>query len=79
MLICLWLISAFCWPCLPRRQGKDIVLRFMIEYSSSFRDFYSPLGNNNNRSILYMRIFFLKMIFWLVLKLEISYIVIIIS
>jgi hypothetical protein len=37
--------------------GKDIVLRFIIEYSS-FRDFYRPLGNNNNnRSIFYMRIF----------------------
>jgi hypothetical protein len=28
-------------------QGKDIVLRFIIEYSS-LRDFYRPLGNNNN-------------------------------
>jgi hypothetical protein len=25
-------------------QGKDIVFRFIIEYSS-FRDFYRPLGN----------------------------------
>jgi hypothetical protein len=36
-------------------QGKkDIVFRFIIEYSS-LRDFYWPLGNNNNnnnRSIL---------------------------
>ncbi len=33
-------------------QGKeDIVFRFIIEYSS-LRDFYRPLGNNNNRSIL---------------------------
>ncbi len=31
-------------------QGKDIVFRFTIEYSS-LRDFYRPLGNNNNRSI----------------------------
>ncbi len=31
-------------------QGKDIVFRFIIEYSS-LRDFYRPLGNNNNRSI----------------------------
>ncbi len=41
------------WPCLPRQayRGKDIVvLRFIIEYSS-LRDFYRPLGNNNNRSI----------------------------
>jgi hypothetical protein len=31
---------------------KDIVFRFIIEYSSSLRDFYRPLlGNNNNRSI----------------------------
>ncbi len=29
--------------------GKDIVFRFIIEYSS-LRDF-APLGNNNNRSI----------------------------
>jgi hypothetical protein len=27
-------------------QGKDIVFRFIIEYSS-LRDFYRPLGNNN--------------------------------
>jgi hypothetical protein len=26
-------------------QGKDIVFRFIIEYSSSLRDFYRPLGN----------------------------------
>jgi hypothetical protein len=25
--------------------GKDIVFRFIIEYSSSLRDFYKPLGN----------------------------------
>jgi hypothetical protein len=31
-------------------QGKDIVFRFIIEYSS-FRDFYRPLDSNNNRSI----------------------------
>jgi hypothetical protein len=54
------------WPCLPQgkaRQGKDIVSRFIIEYSS-LMDF-GPLGNNNNnnnnnnnRSIFYyMRIF----------------------
>jgi hypothetical protein len=30
-------------------QGKDIVFRFIIEYSR-LRDFYRPLGNNN-RSI----------------------------
>jgi hypothetical protein len=33
-------------------QGKkDIVFQFIIEYNSSLRDFYRPLGNNNNRSI----------------------------
>jgi hypothetical protein len=26
-------------------QGKDIIFRFIIEYSS-LRDFYRPLGNN---------------------------------
>jgi hypothetical protein len=51
-------------------QGQDIVFRFIIEYSS-LRDFYRPLGNNN-RSICIWG--FLKDgIFWLVLKLEISY------
>ncbi len=41
-------------------QGKDIIVfRFIIEYYSSLRDFYRPLGNNNNnRSIyFYMRTF----------------------
>ncbi len=28
-------------------EGKDIVFRFTIEYSS-LRDFYRPLGNNNS-------------------------------
>jgi hypothetical protein len=32
-------------------QGKDIVFRFIIEYSS-LRDFFRPLLGNNNRSIL---------------------------
>jgi hypothetical protein len=51
-------------------QGKDIVFRFIIEYSS-LRDFYRPLPGNN-RSIFIWG--FLKDdIFWLVLKLEISY------
>jgi hypothetical protein len=31
-------------------RGKHVVFRFIIEYSS-LRDFYRPLGNNNNRSI----------------------------
>ncbi len=30
-------------------HGKDIVFRFIIEYSS-LRDFYRPLGNNNNNN-----------------------------
>jgi len=51
------------------------VLRFIIEYSS-LRDF-GPLGNNIILGLyFYMRIF-KKMIFWLVLKLEITYRVII--
>jgi hypothetical protein len=43
---------------LPPRQRILCVFRFIIEYSS-LRDFYRPLGNNNNnRSIyFYMRIF----------------------
>jgi hypothetical protein len=54
-------------------QGKqDIVFRFTIEYSS-LRNFYRPLGN---RSILIQGLLE-KMIFRLVLKLEISYRVII--
>ncbi len=32
-------------------QGKDIVLRFIIEYSS-LKDFYRPLVGYNNSSIL---------------------------
>jgi hypothetical protein len=35
--------------CLPTSQGKDIVFRFIIEYSS-LRDFYRPLGHNNNNN-----------------------------
>ncbi len=46
--------------------GKDIVFRFVIEYSS-LRDF----GPEAIGLFLYED--FLKMIFWLVLKLEISY------
>ncbi len=49
------------------------MFRLIIEYCS-LRDFW-PLGNN--RSVFYVRIFE-KMIFWLVLKLEINYRVIII-
>jgi len=48
-------------------RGKDIVFRFIIEYSS-LMDFglYVVKG-------LFLYEFFWKMIFWLVLKLEISY------
>jgi hypothetical protein len=51
-------------------QGKDIVFRFIIEYSSS-RDF-GPYEIG-----LFSYEDFWKMIFWLVLKLEINYRVII--
>jgi len=54
-------------------EVKDIVFRFIIEYSSLMN--FGPLGdnnNNNNRSIFLYEDFW-KMIFWLVLKLEISY------
>jgi hypothetical protein len=51
-------------------QGKDIVFRFIIEYSS-LMDFGACVI-----SLFLLRIFE-KMIFWLVLKLEISYKVII--
>jgi len=55
--------------------GKDIVFRFIIEYSS-LRDFYRPLGNKIIGLFLLYEDFG-KMIFWLVLKLAISYKVII--
>jgi hypothetical protein len=44
----------FYWPCLPK--GKDIVFRFIIEYSS-LMDFW-PLLGNNNRSIFLIWGFF---------------------
>jgi len=54
-------------------QGKDIVFTFIIEYNSSLRDF--------DPYVIIIGLFsyedFWKMIFWLVLKLEISYRVII--
>jgi hypothetical protein len=37
-------------------HGKDIVFRFIIEYSS-LTDFYRSLGNNNRFIYFYMRIF----------------------
>ncbi len=48
-------------------QGKDIVFRFNIEYSS-LMDF-GPLGNISS---IFIWGFFLNMIFWSVLKLKIS-------
>jgi hypothetical protein len=55
-------------------QGKDIVFRFILEYSS-LRDFYRPLGNNNNnnRSTCFNMRIFERQYFGFVLKLEISY------
>jgi len=53
-------------------QGKDIVFRVIIEYSS-LRDFYRPLlGNNNNRSI-FIEGFLNDDILTCVEKLEMSY------
>jgi hypothetical protein len=74
----------FCWPCLLYNEHNilafNIVFRFIIEYSSSLRHFYRPLGNNNNnnnnnnnRSIFIWGFLKHDDIFWLVLKLEISY------
>ncbi len=40
---------------LPTKEGKDIVFRFIIEYSS-LRDF-GPLGNNNRSIYFHVRIF----------------------
>jgi hypothetical protein len=48
------LFFSFKFVGLAYQEGKDIVFRFILEYSS-LRDF-SPLGKNN-RSIFYMRIF----------------------
>ncbi len=49
-------------------QGKDIVFRFIIEYNKYLNGFW-PLSNNS----LFLYEHFGKMIFWLVLILEISY------
>jgi hypothetical protein len=59
---------------LAYHQGKDIVFRFIIEYSS-LRGFGPPPGSG----IIFIGGFLKDDIFWLVLKLEISYKVIIIS
>jgi hypothetical protein len=60
-------------------QGKDIVFRFIIEYSS-LRDFYGPLGNNNNTRSIFIGGFLKDDVFDKnVLKLEISCYIILIS
>ncbi len=64
--------APICWPCLYY-QGKDIVFRFIIEYSS-LKGFWPLLGNIIIIIGLFLYEDFWKiMIFWLVLKLEISY------
>jgi hypothetical protein len=74
---CLMLCASIYWPCLllPRPLRIFIVFRFIIEYSS-LRDFYRPLGNNNNNRSIFLLLyedFWKIIIFWLVLKLRISY------
>ncbi len=61
--------AQFCWPCLTK-IGKDIMFRFIIEYSS-LKDFDPEVIG------LFLYEDFWKMIFWLVLKLEITYRVVI--
>jgi hypothetical protein len=46
---CVFVRACFVGLAYQGNQGKDIVLRFIIEYSS-LRDFYRPLGNNNNNN-----------------------------
>jgi hypothetical protein len=82
-----WNLSSF--PFVPTFwSSRKVHSKFTIEWSSlcldsleysSLRDFYKPLGNNNNNNepIFYRRIF--ERWFWLVLKLEISYYRVIIS
>jgi len=64
-------------PCLLY-QGKkeDVVFRFIIIEYSSLRDFYRPLSK---RSLFLYEDFWKMMLFWLVLKLEISYCRVLIS
>ncbi len=62
---------------LAYQEGKDIVLRFIIEYSSSLKGFW-PLGNNNNnnnnnRSIYFYMMIFERWYFGLCWNLRISY------
>jgi hypothetical protein len=59
---------------LAYQKGKDSVFKFILKYSS-LRDFYRPLHNNTS---IFLYEDFWKIIFWLlVLKLGISYTVLI--
>ncbi len=53
-------------------KAKDIVFRFILEYSS-LKDFYRPLGNNNRSSNFYIEDFSKDDIFGLGWNFEISY------
>jgi hypothetical protein len=73
-MLYLWLIDCVFFVVGLAYQGKDIVFRFIIEYSS-LRDF----GPEVIIIGLFLYEDFWNMIFWLVLKLEISYYGVIIS
>jgi hypothetical protein len=66
-----WINSLWGLFGLAHKGKKDIAFRFIIEYSS-LRDFYRPLGNNNNNKSIFIWGFLKDDIFWLVLELEIS-------
>jgi len=56
--VCVFLFSFFCFLGAHILVGKEIIVfRFIIEYSSSLRDFNRPLGNNNRSIFINMRIF----------------------
>jgi len=65
-----WCLALLCWTFIywPSYQGKDILFRFIRE-NSSLRDF----GPQVIIIGLFLYENFWKMIFWLVLELEISY------
>jgi hypothetical protein len=46
--LCFFFVFGFAY-----HQGKDIVFRFIIEYST-LRGFYMPLGNNNNNTSIFI-------------------------
>jgi len=48
-----------CFVCFAYEEGKEFVFRFIIKYSS-LRDFYRPLGNNNNNRSIFIIWGFLK-------------------